>query len=652
MATELAKAYVQVIPSAEGISGNLQSIFDSEADKAGQSAGKKFGGSMGSAIGGALKTGVAAIAGLTTAAVGAGTALAASANSVADYGDNIDKMSQKMNMTAEAYQEWDAVMQHSGTSMETMKASMKTLANAAETNNAAFKTLGITEKDLQTMNQQQLFEATIAGLQNMTDDTERTYVAGKLLGRGATELGALLNTSAEDTQAMRDRVHELGGVMSDEAVKNSAAFKDSLQDLQTSFAGVKNSVMSEMLPSFTSIMDGLAGLIIGEEGAQEKLTKGMEGIVKNITDALPKILEGFSSLATSIMEVAPELLKALAEGIIQAIPTLLPALVELVGQIVSGIIELLPQLIEAGLQVIVQLALGIAEALPELIPALVDTVIMIVDTLIDNIDMLIDAAIAIIEALAEGLIKSLPTLIEKAPEIIQKLVDALVKNIPKLVECAAKLVLELAKAIINNLPQIVKAAGQIITSLVTGMINLYGRLIETGRDAINKFKEGLSKLNPIEWGKDLISNFIQGIKDKIGDLKSACENIAQTVKEYIGFSEPKEGPLSNFHTYAPDMMKLFAKGIKDNEDIVQRQMEQSFDFKPYQEVMYENTTTNTYVPEEKPDNAAVYQIMSLLEKYLPDIGSDIVLDDGTLVGHTARKMNNALGQIAYAGAIR
>ena len=171
MATELAKAYVQVIPSAEGISGNLQSIFDSEADKAGQSAGKKFGGSMGSAIGGALKTGVAAIAGLTTAAVGAGTALAASANSVADYGDNIDKMSQKMNMTAEAYQEWDAVMQHSGTSMETMKASMKTLANAAETNNAAFKTLGITEKDLQTMNQQQLFEATIAGLQNMTDDT-------------------------------------------------------------------------------------------------------------------------------------------------------------------------------------------------------------------------------------------------------------------------------------------------------------------------------------------------------------------------------------------------------------------------------------------------------------------------------------------------
>ena len=224
MATELAKAYVQVIPSAEGISGSLSKVLDGEAT----AAGKAAGGKMSSALGGALKTGVSAIAGLGTAALGAGTALASAANGVAAYGDNIDKMSQKMGMTAEAYQEWDAVMQHSGTSMETMKSSMKTLANAAQTGNDAFKELGITEKDLQTMNQQDLFEATIAGLQQVDDTTQRTYLAGQLLGRGATELGALLNTSAEDTQAMRDRVHELGGVMSDEAVKNSAAFKDSL----------------------------------------------------------------------------------------------------------------------------------------------------------------------------------------------------------------------------------------------------------------------------------------------------------------------------------------------------------------------------------------------------------------------------------------
>lgn len=70
------------------------------------------------------------------------------------------------------------------------------------------------------------------------------------MGRGATELGALLNTSAEDTQKMIDDVHNLGGVMSDEAVKASAQFQDSLQNLQTAFAGVKNKAMSDLLPAF------------------------------------------------------------------------------------------------------------------------------------------------------------------------------------------------------------------------------------------------------------------------------------------------------------------------------------------------------------------------------------------------------------------
>ena len=239
MANTIGTEYIQIEPSFEGVSSKI----DKELGGAGESGGKSFGSGFakvmggtgkaiaGKAIAGAVAVGAAATTALTTGFVNA-------TNSVASYGDNIDKMSQKMGMSAEAYQEWDAVMQHSGTSMETMKSSMKTLANAAETGNKAFKELGITEEDLANMSQQDLFEATIAGLQNVEDDTQRTYLAGKLLGKGATELGALLNTSAEDTQAMRDRVRELGGVMSDEAVKAAAAYQDQMQDMQTAFSGL------------------------------------------------------------------------------------------------------------------------------------------------------------------------------------------------------------------------------------------------------------------------------------------------------------------------------------------------------------------------------------------------------------------------------
>lgn len=554
MATELAKAYVQIVPSAEGISGSLSSVLGGEATEAGKSAGGKFS----SAMGGVLKTGAAAIAGIGTAAIGAGTALTGAAAGVASYGDHIDKMSQKMGLTAEAYQEWDAVMQHSGTSMDTMKSSMKTLANAAETGNAAFKELGITEKDLKNMNQQQIFEATIAGLQNVEDDTQRTYLAGKLLGKGATELGALLNTSAEDTQAMRDRVHELGGVMSDEAVKNSAAFQDSLQDLQTSFAGVKNSVMSEMLPSFTSVMDGLSSLVIGEEGAKEKITEGIQGIVGNVSEAIPQLLEGFSTLAGALMEVAPELIQSLAQGILDAIPELLPSLIELVGQIGTNLIELLPQLIEVGLEVILQLADGIAQALPDLIPTIVDTMLMIVDTLIDNIDKLVDASIAIIVGLAEGIVNALPQLVERLPEIIIAIVEGLVNNLPKLLEASVQIIISLATGLIESLPELIARLPEIIAAIVEGLVACVGDMMEAGKELVNGLWEGIKKNwdNLASSVTELGSKLVDKVKGffKIGSpSKLFADEIGQWIPE--GVAVGIEANADSVNEAVDDMVK-------------------------------------------------------------------------------------------------
>ena len=88
--------------------------------------------SFASGVGNIAKVGVGAIAGVGAAIAGTSTAFVNAAGGIAEYGDNIDKMSQKMGISAKGYQEWEAVMQHSGTSMETMKASMKTLANAVE----------------------------------------------------------------------------------------------------------------------------------------------------------------------------------------------------------------------------------------------------------------------------------------------------------------------------------------------------------------------------------------------------------------------------------------------------------------------------------------------------------------------------------------
>lgn len=629
MATELAKAYVQIVPSAEGLSGSLSNILGGEASSAGKSAGGKFS----SAMGGVLKTGAAAIAGIGTAAIGAGTALTGAAAGVASYGDHIDKMSQKMGLTAEAYQEWDAVMQHSGTSMDTMKSSMKTLANAAETNNKAFKELGITENDLKNMNQQQIFEATIAGLQNVEDDTQRTYLAGKLLGKGATELGALLNTSAEDTQAMRDRVHELGGVMSDEAVKNSAAFQDSLQDLQTSFAGVKNSVMSEMLPSFTSVMDGLASLVVGEEGAKEKITAGIQGIVSNISEAMPQLVEGFSTLAEALLEVAPELITTLAQGILDAIPELLPTLVEVVGQIGSNLIELLPQLVEVGLQVIVELANGIAESLPDLIPTIVDTMLTIVDTLIDNIDMLIDAAIAIIVGLAEGLVEALPQLIERLPEIIVAIIEGLVENAPKLLEAAVQIIVALTTGLIESLPELIAHLPEIIVAIVNGIINLAGDMVEAGKALVDGIWKGIKE----NW-----DSIVSNVKELGGKL-------VDSVKGFFKIGSPSKLFADEVGQWIPEGV---AVGIEANADSVNGAVEEMVNdalvdpdvkaMKKTADAMMISSTNNGVVAVGSDNSAAqvLSEYMPLILAAIESCGTEISPDFKQFF-NVMRKENNS-----------
>ena len=98
---------------------------------------------------------------------------------------------------------------------------------------------------------------------------------------------------------------------------------------------------------------------------------------------------------------------------------------------------------------------------------------------------------------------------------------------------------------------------------------------ETLPQAVASAIETLKSLpgKALQWGKDLIDSFITGIKEKVSHLVDTVKGVAQSVADFLGFSEPEKGPLSNFHTYAPDMMQLFASGIKDNLWRITDQME-------------------------------------------------------------------------------
>lgn len=615
MAETIGTYYFQLAPSAEGVSEKMSAVLGD--------AGKDAGGSIASGLSGAL-TGVAGFAGaalagvtaavgtLTGAIVESGEALLDATVAAAEYGDNVDKMSQKMGISAEAYQEWEAVMQHSGTSMETLKASMKTMANAAQKGNEAFQALGITEEEVATLSQEDLFGKVIEGLQGMEEGTERTYIAGQLLGRGATELGALLNTSAEDTQAMKDRLHELGGVMSDEDVKAAAAFQDSLQDMTTGFEALQRNLVSGFMPSLTSVMDGVTDVFAGDtDKGLENISAGVEGLIGNITDLVPKLLSVGGSLvgtlAQSILDNLPTLIQvggeqlvALMEGLsapgnVEAIMTAVQTIIE---TLLSTATTVIPQLLTMGNDIMRAIMGGITEMLPDIIPMAAELISSIITTIAGFLPENQQIGMDLLMAVGDGLMAALPTLLGMLPTIIEALVNVLLGNyllfiqagttlfesllgdgnlntiITALVATLPAIFDALIGTIIEAMPLFVTAGFDLLVALVENTPGIILALISAIIDIEDAMLQELANL--IVKFEDIGGQIMQGLADGIvnaGDAvvstaKGVLDKIPQGAKDLFQINSPSK----LFEGYGEYIDMGLAMGISSNADVPQSAM--------------------------------------------------------------------------------
>ena len=379
-----------------------------------------------------------------------------------------------------------------------------------------------------------------------------------------------------------NRVKEANGQMADLSISSFANIVEAIHIVQGEM-GIAGATAKEAATT-------ISGSASTMKSAWENLVTGMAnenadfaGLVNNFVESvgtfagnlLPRIEVALNGVVLLIEGLAPKVIDALP-GLVE---TVVPAVISAATNLVGAALDVLPSLV---LTLINTLADALVLHTPSLIPAVVDVVIQLAMMLTDpnTLINIIDASVQIILALANGLLEALPKLIEAAPVIIQNFVDAIVYAAPLLLETGATLIYKIVEALILNLPAILEAGTEIVFAIIKGIVQVIGNLFTVGADLVQKVKDGfMDKVNSAKtWGKDLISNFIGGIKEKWESLKQTVSNVAQSVKDFLGFSEPKLGPLSNFHTYAPDMMDLFAKGIRDNEHVVTDQIEKSFDF--------------------------------------------------------------------------
>ena len=503
---EQYRAFQREVAVAEGNLKNLDSQLDNtskttknlgESVEQSESKLTKFG-EVAKNVG---KAAADIFAALGKAAIDTGKKIWEMSNEVAAAGDSIDKTSQKIGISAESYQEWGYVFERCGANVDNLQAGMKTLsgviteaANGSDKATAKLAAVGLTLDDLNGKSQDEQLSIVIAKLQEMKSGAERTAAASGLLGKSAVDMAAVLNTSAEDTQALKDEAHEYGMIMSNEAVAASATFEDSLTKMNHTITGLKNNMIGALLPSVTHIMDAFTDLIAGKENAGQAMDEAMTSLGNTLNNGLSEI--------------------------VKKIPMFLSAAKTLVLSLTKGIVDNLPEIVKAALEVVVELAKGIVEALPELLPAIVECIATITDTLTSPsmLSEILDTALNLLITLSDGMIDAIPQLVDATIQIIENIVRFVLEpqNLAKIINAALRIVLALTAGLINAIPQLSEGVLKLV--LAIGDTIVHTDWLQTGKNIVDGLWDGLQRSwgSLQEWFNNAVNGLVDGIKGWLG----------------------------------------------------------------------------------------------------------------------------------------
>ena len=449
-----------------------------EVDKKGSNRLKNFG-----------KAAAASFAAVGTAAIATGKKLWEVANNTASYADSIDKASQRVGMSKEAYQEWQYILGQNGIEVASLETAMKSFGNvmdgSSQAGTQALEKLGIS---IEGLSQEDAWEATVKALQGVEDETERVSLATDLYGaRAAQSMMPMLNQTIEGTEQLRQRAHDLGIVLSDDAVNAGVVFGDTLSDLQQAIGAVWNIIGSALLPVLTEMID----IVIAQ---------------------IPTI----SSLVGSLTPAITEMFESLVPTIEQLVSELLPVIIELVMSLVPLITEMFAELLPPLLEVIKQLLPPLSEILKSILPIIISLIQMLTPLLLPIIELLtpiLELAIAIITPLVEIISSILPPIIDLLNALIKPILIPLTEAfsaVANVITNVFKVAFEALQPVIENFQGFLSGIIEFITGVFTGN---WGKAWEGVKNIFSNIINGLGDIfkAPINFIIKGINTFIRGL---------------------------------------------------------------------------------------------------------------------------------------------
>lgn len=672
MATEVAKAYVQIVPSARGIKGQLEKEMNPETESAGQSVGGKLAG----AIKGVIAT--AAIGKSLSATLMEGADLQQSIGGIETlFKDSAEKVKQNAanayrtaGMSANEYMELttsfsasllsslgndtskaadiaDMAMTDMSDNANKMGTDMERITDAyqgfAKQNYTMLDNLKLGYGGTKTEMERLLADAQkITGVKYDINNLSDVYSAIHVI---QGELGITGTTAKESAETFSGSLASMKAAFKN-VLGNLSLGEDIGDELFALSETVSTFVVGNLIPMLGNVLkgvpqlfDGVVGMVVRSfnmlsDNAPEIVSQGaglVTSLVTGIVTNIPYLIEGAWNLVTSFgealltadwMTIGQNLINSIKEGLDIAAGEILGTDGNIVGSVISAIQLNLPSVLEKGIEIVTNLANGILENLP--------TVISMAGNAITSF--------------IGGILPMLPTVWQAGTDLLLKLVDGVVKNLPSIISAAGIAIGKFILVIGQNLPKILQTGIEILGKLASGLIQAIPELIGKIPQIIRSIQDAFKDTDWLEVGKNIIRGIAEGLKNAGSMLWNAVKgilgNFKDNVLEFFGIHSP-----SRWGMYVGNMItKGFANGTMENISEIDNAMNKLKErtTNPFEMVEQYSMSTGTVATNGTQNNETqnrLDMLITLVQELLNRTEKEIVIDvNGRQVSRVLKEM--------------
>lgn len=603
--TELAKAYVQIIPSAEGIKGKITEALGGEAASAGTDAGRSFGSSMvgmlkkalvAAGIGAAIKESIEEGAALQQSIGGIETLFKADADTMKKYAAEAYRSA---GMSANEYMETAT-----GFAASLLQGLGGDTAAAAEVANTAITDMSDNANKMGTSMEsiQNAYQGFAKQNYTMLDNLKLGYGGTKsemerLLADAQKLTGVEYNI--DNLSDVYEAIHVIQGdldITGTTAKEAASTLSGSLASMKAAFTNVLGNLAlgEDIIPS-------LAGLI---GSVNTFLTGNLVPMVANVIKGLPQLLTGISGEMVQLLNIASNnadeivgmgvgIVSELVTGLVGAAPYLLEAAVRLAGALGSALIGM--DWVATAQGVISSLRDSLSLAGAEILGTDGSIVESVLRSITDRLPDILESGITIISNLASGILSNLPAGISSIGRVLNQLVAFILKNMPTILQAGVTLIKNLAQGFINNIPAIISSIGRVLAQLLATIGKYMPQILQTGIKLIGELAAGLIQAIPqlvakipsiissikdsflnFNWGSigsNIITGIGNGISAGVGAIADAAKRAAKSAldaaKDFLGINSPSKVMKKEVGRWIPEGV---AEGIRENTKTVRQAM--------------------------------------------------------------------------------